>query len=398
MNTEFSTSNHLPQGLVKRYRAAFIPSHYTPFAIQTLKQQPRRSWFTEQRTNVFLTDHKITAHLQGKYYVGPVAKIFTRSLCIDLDRGTHWRSLDKRTERVCDVFDEAAPLIFSTPRGGRHLHFMLDDPGWADRTAAFARDRLRDASLEVEPGKIEVFPAGERALRAPLGQDCSLLDDSFSPLPLDRSGQLHTLNDILEQQHYDTLSIPADYRATEVPPSPTRARKRPLIAPSSAYMLRVDRWLRQGLTGPSERNEAFLDLTWFFRVIWHFDEERAIQELWAWIQQYHNRQSEEYNRDPGGVFKKVQAVVRCFSWDKVGLKSSDKGHRRGPNTGDSLEGSIQAHLDAAPLDARERAFLGDLLRYAHLRGQETLDGCIEVQIPSRTLNHYRLKAVGCCSD
>ena len=123
-------------------------------------------------------------------------------------------------------------------------------------------------------------------------------------------------------------------------------------------MLRVDRWLRQGLTGPSQRNEAFLDLTWFFRVIWHFDEERAIQELWAWIQQYHNRQSEEYNRDPGEVFKKVRAVVRCFNWDKVGMKSSDKGHRKGPNTGDSLEGSIQAHLDAAPLDARERALSG----------------------------------------
>ena len=59
----------LPDGLLKRYKSAFIPSFYTPFAIQTPRNQQKRTWFTEGRPGVYLTDKKISAHLEGLYWV-----------------------------------------------------------------------------------------------------------------------------------------------------------------------------------------------------------------------------------------------------------------------------------------------------------------------------------------
>ena len=375
-------------GFLKRYKQAFIPSHYPPFSIQSPTQQEQRSWLTETRPGIYLTDQKIEAHLQGRYWIGPVPETFTRSLIIDLDEDR--RSLDRRTEQVRAAFPGADPLIFSTPRGGRHLHFMLDGPAWSDRTAAFAKDRLTDAGVELAPGRVEVFPAGRKAIRAPLGRDCHLLDPhTLDPVDRDRAGCLWTLDELLETERYDRLAIPEDYRATQTPQTPQKATRRRTGRSGSEYMLEVDRLLREGLWQASQRNDAFLKLTWFIRVIWGFNEQQTVAELRAWIDQFHNGHSREFNQDPQRVYRKVEDVARCFDPDKVGTKSTYKAAEASRKAGSDLERAIEGFLDAAPLDGRERAFLGRLLRYAHQRGADTLDGGeIEVQIPARTLKTW----------
>jgi hypothetical protein len=115
----------LPHGLLDRYKRAFIPSVHTPFGIQTPGTQARRGWFTETRPDVYLTDEKISAHLEGRYWVGPVPKVHTRTLVVDLDYGT---GLERRAEAVRQAFPEAEPLAFSTPRGGGSPRFHAIGP------------------------------------------------------------------------------------------------------------------------------------------------------------------------------------------------------------------------------------------------------------------------------
>ncbi len=385
----------VPDGLVPLYRQAFVPSHFTPFAIQTEKQNRRRTWFTETRSSIFLTDEKLVAHLSARYWVGPVPHVFTRSIILDLDRRSQWQSLDQRTEAARAALGEAAPLIFSTPSGGRHLFFMLDTPAWSNRAASFAKDRLTDAGVEIAPGKVEVFPSGSKAIRAPLGKDCWLLDgQNLEPVVGDREGHLHTLAYLLRNEQYDTLTIPVEYQTTETPDIPSDALRRAVEAvqpSSSGFMREVDRLLRDGLWRESQRNDAFLKLTWLMRVVWGFNADRTKAELRAWIDDYHNGKSQEYNADPEAVYRKIGDAVRCFNPDLVGRPSSHKAPVAPLKAVGGLEEAIAGFVDAQALDTQERVFLAKLLEYAHRRGEVTLDGELVVQIPSRTLKsfHYQ---------
>lgn len=380
----------LPPGLLARYKRAFIPSHYTPFAIQTAEQQTRRSWFTENRPGVYLTDEKISAHLEGRYWVGPVPKVHTRTLVFDLDIDG---GMERRAEKVRRAFPEAEPLAFSTPRGGIHLDYILEAPCWSDRVAEFGKSRLAEAGIELAPGKVEVYPAGERAIRAPLGRDCFLLDpQSLKPVSFDREENLWTLDELLMTARYDRLEIPAEYGAAELP---AEAPRRRLRRAGGDFMLEVDRLLRTGLTGPRQRNGAFLKLCWWLHVIRGLTGPAAEAELWAWIQAHHNGQSREFNRNPQAVYRKALAVVRAFKPGKVELKSGKalRGSQRPPEAlrraGEGLEALIGVYLEALPLAERERRLLGRVLAFAHKWGQRSLNGTeLEVEVPSRTLQTF----------
>ena len=387
--------NHaLPEGLLDRYKAAFIPSYHAPFAIQPIGQ----NWYTETRKDVHLTDRKIRAHLDGRYYVGPVAKTSTKTITIDLDRhGQNWRSLDKRTEAVCGAFPEASPLTFSTPSGGRHVSFMLELPAWKKQAAGFARDRLADAGIEIRDGEVEVYPSN-RALRAPLGRDCYLLEnDTLDPVDADREVNLYTLDQILQDEKYDCLTIPPGYSASTIPnPPERRVSRRRLRQSTSEYMERCDRLLNLGLTGPSQRNQAFLDLHYYYRVVEGLGADRAEDALWAWINQYHNHHSKEFNADPEGVRRKVRDVVRSWKPHLVGTKSGKvtRPHKAARKSTPDIDERIHAYADQNALGYVERRFLADLLTYAHCWGRDSPDGNqLLVEIPSATLKgfHWQYK-------
>lgn len=384
----------LPPGLLERYKRAFIPSHYTPFAIQTAEQQLRRSWFTETRPGVYLTDEKIAAHLEGRYWVASVPKVHTRALVVDLDEGA---GLERRAEKVRQAFPEVEPLAFSTPRRGIHFDLMLEAPCWSNRVTRFAKDRLAAVGVELAPGKVEVYPSGKSAIRAPLGRDCYLLDpQSLEPVSFDREENLWTLGELLRTERYDRLEIPAEYGAAELPAKASRRRLRQ--AGGGEFMLEVDRLLRAGLSGPGERNQAFLKLCWWFHVIERLTGPAVEAELWGWIQTHHNEQSREFNRNPQAVYRKVQAVVKAFRPGEVGAgragglkayRGSKRPLEASRKAREGLEGLIGGYLEALPLDERERRFLGRVLALAHKWGIESLDRAeLEVEIPSRTLQTF----------
>jgi len=379
----------LPDGLLKRYKSAFIPSHYTPFAIQRAGAQQRRSWFTENRKGVFLTDGLIEAHLEEKLWIGPVPITSTRSVVVDLDRRGNAHSLDKRTEQVRAAFPEVEPLFFSTPGGGRHLHLMLEGPSWSDRAAAFAKDRLTDAGVELAPGLFEVFPNGKKAIRAPLGRDCYLLDSyTLDPIDGDRAVHLHTLNDILENERYDLLEIPADYGATETPEGHQKATRRRVQPSSSEFMLEVDRLERDGLWRPAQRHEALCKLSWYFHVIEGKSGDQVVGELWAWIRDKNNGFSQDFRERQDWVRRNIEGLVKAWDPGKVG-NTPYKAPESPREAAAGLEGVVEGFVDSLPLDWRERAFLTELLRYAHRRGEVSLDGFeIEVEIPARTLKTW----------
>ena len=361
--------------LTKPFRRKFAPSPYAPFAIEG-----RRGWVTEQRNGIYLTDDKVSAHLSGQYYVGPVNRTFAASLAIDLDAhdGRHRRTLDRRMDKVMSAFPEAAPLVFSTPGGGRHLHYMLDRPGWSACVHAFGTNRLRAAGVELGPGSVEVFPDGDRALRAPLGRDCWLLDvDSRLPVDGHRAANLDALRGILERGQYDTLTIPEDYGATAEPLAlPTRRR-------GSSFMAECDRLLSQGLPGPGTRNDSLMKLRWLFMAVWNLPPDRAELELWAWLQNGHNGHSRDYNASPDRCRRHIREIVRSHDPAKVGAGRQRRTEPRTPP-----KDAIERYCDLQPLDGRERAFLGRLLVYAHQYGQTTMTNEIDVQIPSRTLKTF----------
>jgi len=154
-------------------------------------------------------------------------------------------------------------------------------------------------------------------------------------------------------------------------------------------MAEVDRLLRDGLWRASQRNDATLKLCWLMRTVWGLDPERTESELWCWMRNYHNGQSKEFMADPEKVRGKIRAVVLSYDPEKA---QSPRRALECPRTGDpsrsALGMAIEAFVDAQPLDTRERAFLARLLEYAHRRGEPTLDGQLEVEIPSRTLKTF----------
>jgi hypothetical protein len=382
---------------IKQYRKVFVPSHYTPFGIQSPKQQLQRQWSTITAKGRYLDDATLAQHLAGDLWVAPQLKTFTNTIVIDIDVGPNFK---KRTAEVCAAFPEAAPLMVSTPRGGIHQHYVLSTPNWSTAAEQFAHDRLTDAGVDLDAGKVEVFPAGAKIIRAPLGRDCYLLDEDGVPVHSNREVNLWHLDDLLTNANYDTLTIPLNYGANQTPTGNdrTKAKRRVRANSSNPFMQEVDKLLSVGLTGPSQRNDALLKLNWYMHIIWGFDGPRVERELTAWIDDKHNGHSVDFNADRGRVYRQIRHVVAGFDEAKVGTRSKVKPERHlereeiASNDRQVLRQGIEAHLDQCGLDGRTRRFYGKLLDFANRRGnRRTLNGQIEIEIPSRTLKTFDRK-------
>jgi hypothetical protein len=379
---------------IKQYRKVFVPSHYTPFGIQSPKQQLERQWSTITAKKRFLDDRTIAKHLAGLVWVAPQLKTFTNTIVIDVDAGP---KLDKRMAEVCAAFPDSSPLAFSTPRDGRHLHFVLSKPAFSESARRFAHDRLTAADVPIVAGQVEVFPAGNKIIRAPLGRDCYLLDEDDVPVSSDREANLWTLDQILINEQYDTLTLPVEY--DKQPPQFAKKKRshdrRPFMRNNGGeFMQEVDKLLSVGLTAAGQRNAALLKLNWYMHVIWSLDSTAVEQNLIAWIDRNHNGRSVDYNANSGRVHSGIKQIVKAFDHTKVGTGSNSAPGRPMVDS-DAFSGpqqGIEAHLDELALDGRTRRFYGRLLEFANRRGiRRTLNGQIEIEIPSRTLKKFDRK-------
>lgn len=372
--------------LIPQYRQGFLASHYPPFALQSIAAQQKRTWFTYREKSEYLHDGHLKSHLQGKYWVAQNPRIFSRCLVVDIDNGP---GLEDRTQKAMTAFPDAAPLVFTTPRGGLHLYYMLP-PGWSKRVHQFAVNRLTHAGVDLAPGKIEVYPNGGRAIRLPLGRDCQFLDhQTLEPVHPSRSRQLEALHTTLRDHRYDTLVIPG----SEDVPAQKRQSKPYHLRPRNGdpsqvgeFMLEVDRLLTFGLKEKGERNTSTLKLCWYFHAVQGMNGPQVEDALWQWITTKHNGQSEDFAQNPQRVRKLIGDAVKHFDPAKVGTGSQVAPER--PRNGDNeLRDRIAAFVAGLPLDDRGKRLLSRGLEYAHKRGIQK-GGGIEVQIPSRTLKSF----------
>ena len=277
--------------------------------------------------------------------------------------------------------------MFSTPRGGLHLYFILAQPNFSNRVTQWAKDRLVDAGIALAQGKVEVYPNGGKPIRAPLGRDCRLLDpQTLEPITCNREGDLWALDQILAGERYDRLVIPPDYGAIELPVEPSKRRLR--LPGDGAFMQEVDRLLRVGLTGRGQRNEALLKLGWYCSRHLGFRGASAVAWMEAWIRDKHNGKSEDYNKRPDQVRQQIVGIVRYYdAEERRGHQGVQKKPRKPRQEG--LLSQIEGYLATLGVGDRERRFLGRVLEYAHNKGAASTDGGEhKVEIPSRTLKSF----------
>lgn len=363
----------------RRFKQTFFPAYKSPFGIRRVEHE----WTIETRPGRYLTDAKVKAHLEGRYWVGPTSRTFTKSITVDLDAHDEWakRDFTERARRTIDAMPDTPPLVFSTPRGGIHATWLLPEAVWSERARAFVLDQLDKSDIRPALGRVEIFPTGRQVLRAPLGRDCFLLDnDDLIPIG-DRKACVEALDWMLRYDKVERLEIPPQYRSTLTPAGIRQGRSGPNSV--SPWMRSMDDLLTFGLETRGTRNESLLNLCWFFHVVHGHDSETVVHDLRGWIDTRHNGFSDDYNRDPETVYQHIERIVSNFAWSKV--PNPQYGGRRkhgGSNFGWALD-----YLIDLSLNERARRLLAHFIDYATRRGELRGFG-FEVRIPSRTLKSW----------
>ncbi|MBT5320004.1 MAG: hypothetical protein HOL45_08875 [Chloroflexi bacterium] len=135
----------------------------------------------------------------------------------------------------------------------------------------------------------------------------------------------------------------------------------------------VARLQRVGLTGPGQRHDALVKLSWLMHVIWCMDSEQVGAEMWSWLERMHNGHSDTFNRSPAEARRRCLSVARAFKWEKVGPRKPIEDR------------AVRAYVDGLRLPERPARLLTKMINRSRKRGSEA------VQIPSETLKTWDRK-------
>jgi hypothetical protein len=83
-------------------------------------------------------------------------------------------------------------------------------------------------------------------------------------------------------------------------------------------MAAIDRLVRVGLWGPSQRNDALLRLNWLAHVVRGMSGEQGEQFLVQWSADRHNGMSKDYLTRPDQVRRHVARIVQRFDPGEAG--------------------------------------------------------------------------------
>lgn len=154
--------NHsLSNGLLPHGKAACMPSHYPPSAIQTWAQLQECRWRAESYRGVYPADRKAQGHLCAYYPTGTIPKVFTCSVIVDIDAGGEF-CLDLRAKKVGTASPEGKAGSARAPPGTRPHRGSRGKPSF----------------LKMAPPSHQEGPVGKRSLiktriafteRAPVG-------------------------------------------------------------------------------------------------------------------------------------------------------------------------------------------------------------------------------------
>ena len=275
-------------------------------------------------------------------------------LSVDLDCHNGETDLEERYWNVRGAFP-CVPFVFSSPNRGLHLHYPLTCDTLTPNVLEYGKSQICDAGITLESGAVELYPSG-RPFRVPLGPSSSLLDpQTLCPVGNHPNDSLSALFEVLVGAPFERLAIPETFAQksnvhAEVAPRDGKSKK--------VRSGTVEDLLNVGLTGPSQRNEAFMTLTRYWRGQGVSVEDTA-NMLWTWIQEKHNGFSEDFRNNPQEVRRHTQRVAR-FMPDR--------------------QASIPRDPTASPLDQFRRS----LVTMATRKGK-VHDAGVVAEIPSRTL-------------
>ena len=374
-NIEFSTE------LIQRFKKTFLSKYSAPYGIQPRGQ----AWYQERRENYYLTDKTVKDHLDGIYYIGACCRVSTKHVTIDIDNHNDEPQEDvwARAEAVMSVVTDTTPFVFSTPTHGIHLVYLLHEPVPQAQAVGHFRQLLSHGDIKLKQGYVEVLPAGRTIVRAPLGEECLLLDPSnLDPVAPEQRVCVQILNEILRDEKFDRYILPADSQARSVQKkSPLRTY--PNGNDRNAYRQEIDDLIQNGLPHPSSRNDALLKLSWYYREVMGFDIPTTEQTLCQWIEQKNNGKSKDFEKDPESVRRHIEALVDHTQTSKPNLLNFEQS----PLQKSRLE-EAQSRVAKLTASDGERKLLSDMICYAMVRGITENGKWPCVEIPCQTLKAW----------
>lgn len=249
---------------------------------------------------------QIESHLAGEHYLGFIMrKTLTKFMVFDVDvKSPDQRvTLKSRFDCIIEIFGNPN-MISSSPSGGLHIYYMLDDT-YHHSAIHHAVTQL----LQLERGNIELFPSNN-GLRLLGGKDMHLLDDNLEIIadcPADiyqhlsyqlKFGRRHNLLSCLPY-------FPADKK-------PVKKHK-----PKLEKRFRFNELVGKGLSSPSSRHEAMLFLSHYLQTFEDFDRSTTITFLENWIRDKNNGFSKDFRRDPEMVKRDIIGVVNSYDRSKA---------------------------------------------------------------------------------
>ena len=125
----------------------------------------------------------------------------TRHLCIDIDAHGGEDPWPRYHAVVAALGLHGRHILLATPRHGLHVLALLRRAMVASRVSSWATSCLAAARIKLAAGRIEVYPAGDRAIRVPGCRGSLVIDPDTGELPFlrgrrhDRKGQFLWLLD-----------------------------------------------------------------------------------------------------------------------------------------------------------------------------------------------------------
>jgi len=374
---------HFPPEAIQRFRQTFLAAYSAPFGVEPIGGD----WYTEKYG--YITDQRTESHLLGDVYLGGGSRPWTKAITVDLDAHSGETDVYERADKVCAIFDDVTPLIFTTPRGGLHLWFLLSTMGQTVAARRYVLDRLAGGGLAPRPGYIEVLPAGPNGslVRLPLGADSLMLNAyGFLPVASNQAGCLEVLDDILVRDKLDRLVIPAEYRTqhhTDLAPARRGREKRSSqyrrTRPVSGWRKEADEFLNFGLQVSGTRNQAFLRLRTLWMSEYGLSADEARRELWKWICANHNGKSNEFPRNEEAVRRHIARVVDSYN------PAQAPKRRRGPGLG---FGPAREFTDRLDLPDSAKDLLAHFVRACAAGGRLVPGEYVAVEVPSENLRGW----------
>lgn len=338
--------------------------------------------------------------LRGTYDVAWQAPSWTSLVVLDIDRRFapgDGRSatleidadldLSHRLAAVWDAFGfdaEQQPVVLQSPGGGYHVYIPLARPRPAKTLRSAIHAFLAARGIEISPGRLEIFPAGQR-LRVPCGRGMGLLvprqPDDPDELRLElrharvvhRDGRPTVVRDVRalvtgfldrladarrpldqwlsdERHAYGKAWGPWGVRIEKMPspppgpvalsqhswrsssPAPGGAEsssEQPRLLYGTAFRAHVERLLREGLWQEGLRHDALLKLAFYFCRTVGASRERFRLELAEWLDGFAHV-SKDRDRNPGQfVRQSLREGLHYFDQLEAGgpVRGSVRGER-----------------------------------------------------------------------